>query len=381
MRARSLVHLSNGILLTKLDEAETRDRSGTAELLGYLAEVDRRLLYLPAGYPSMFAWCVETRHYSEDVASKRIRAARAARTFPVILDMLADGRLHLSGVSLVSRRLTRENADALLGACVHRSKRAIELMLAERFPEADTPTRVQSIASASSLPAPGPVKDLPVAPSSAGADSVAAAAAVGTQAPGPALVPAVPTPACSSIAPTAPQRFKAQFTMDETMYADLQRALELLGPQAGEDRVREVFRRALQALVTKLEKQKFAATEHPRAQRGSSKTRHIPAAIKREVSKRDGHRCTFMSQDGRRCGSRDALEFDHVLPVALGGMSTLENLRLLCRAHNQYEADRAFGAGFMHRIREPQSAANIENRTIAPGASPVWEPATSHSAP
>jgi hypothetical protein len=172
MRARSLVHLSNGILLTNLDEAETRDRSGTAGLLGYLAEVDRRRLCLPAGFPSMFAWCVETRHGSEDVASKRIRAAHAARKFPVILVMIADGRLHLSAVSLVSRRLTRENADALLASCVHRSKRAIELMLAERFPEADAPTRVRSIAAANNLPAPGPVKDLPVAPSNAGEDRV-----------------------------------------------------------------------------------------------------------------------------------------------------------------------------------------------------------------
>ena len=77
MRARSLSHLSNGALLSALEEAEARDRAGTVELLGYLAEVDRRRLFVPAGYPSMFVWCVETRHYSEAMASRRIAAARA----------------------------------------------------------------------------------------------------------------------------------------------------------------------------------------------------------------------------------------------------------------------------------------------------------------
>jgi 5-methylcytosine-specific restriction endonuclease McrA len=353
MRARSLSHLSNGNLLTKLDEAEARDRTGTAELLGYLAEVDRRRLYLPAGYPSMFAWCVETRHYSEDVASKRIRAARAARSFPAILDMLADGRLHLSAVSLVARRLTRENAHALLASCVHRSKRSIELMLAERFPERDAPTRVQCITPASSLPAPGPVKDLPVMHANADAGTTSAPGPeVSQSAPAPPLVAAAPVVAYSCITPTAPQRYKAQFTMDDAMHADLVRAQDLLGPQNCDDRVRVVFRRALRALVTKLEKQKLAVTEQPRVQSKAPQGRTIPAALKREVWKRDQGQCTFVAENGRVCGSRTALEIDHIQPVAKGGRTALDNLRLLCRAHNQYEAENAFGSGFMHTKRE-----------------------------
>jgi 5-methylcytosine-specific restriction endonuclease McrA len=363
MRARSLAHLSDRDLLSVLDGADCRDRSTTADLLAYLAEVDRRRLYVPAGYPSMFNWCVETRHYSEDVASKRIRAIRAVRRFPVILDMIADGRLHLSAVALLARRLTHENAEELLTTSVRRSKRWIERMLAERFPEADAPTLVQSIPSANNLPAPGPVKELPVAPSSADANSTAVSVAVQTRAPGPSPVPATPSPTYSSIAPTASQRYRVQFTMDEAMHADLERALELLGPQVGEDRVREVFRRALQALVAKLEKQKFAVTPKPKAPRGPSRTRHIPAEVKRQISQRDGNQCTFVAQAGRRCGSREALEFDHVLPVALGGKSTLENLRLLCRAHNQYEAGRVLGEGFMHQIYE---RTKLAGSTVSP---------------
>ncbi len=53
-----------------------------------------------------------------------------------------------------------------------------------------------------------------------------------------------------------------------------------------------------------------------------------------------------------RCPSRMRVEFDHVTPVASGGESTVANLRLCCRAHNQYRADRAFGVEFMKGKRE-----------------------------
>jgi len=44
----------------------------------------------------MFAYCTEVLHLSE--AYLRITAARASRRYPLLLSMLADGRLHLSGI-------------------------------------------------------------------------------------------------------------------------------------------------------------------------------------------------------------------------------------------------------------------------------------------
>jgi hypothetical protein len=67
---------------------------------------------------------------------------------------------------------------------------------------------------------------------------------------------------------------------------------------------------------------------------------------------RDGDQCTFVGQGGHRCAARHRLEFDHVTPVARGGRATIDNLRLRCRAHNQYEADRAFGREFMDSKRQ-----------------------------
>ena len=57
-------------------------------------------------------------------------------------------------------------------------------------------------------------------------------------------------------------------------------------------------------------------------------------------------------RDRRALPASDLLEFDHVDPVARGGKATVEGIRLLCRAHNQFEAERVFGVGFMEERRQ-----------------------------
>src|SRR5262249_27860289 len=107
-----------------------------------------RRLYAPAGYPSMFAYCVGWLHLSEDAAYKRIRVARAARKFPGFMAALADGDVHLSGLTLLaqySKRLTTTTAEELLVAATHKSKREIERLLAERFPKPDVQPEVRTI--------------------------------------------------------------------------------------------------------------------------------------------------------------------------------------------------------------------------------------------
>jgi 5-methylcytosine-specific restriction endonuclease McrA len=74
-----------------------------------------------------------------------------------------------------------------------------------------------------------------------------------------------------------------------------------------------------------------------RAERKSSKpnTRHIAHALRRQVYARDAGRCRFVSPDGTRCGARGNLEFHHIIPFARGGEATLDNICLMCRAHNE----------------------------------------------
>src|SRR5436309_15518767 len=141
----ALSHLSDGALLRGLSALVARERTTTATLLAHLAEVDARRLYLPAAYPSMYAYCVQELRLSEDAAYKRIQAARAARQFPTLFAALADGRLHLSAVVLLAPYLNQENIDELLAAAADKSKSEIEELLAQRFPRSETMALVQAL--------------------------------------------------------------------------------------------------------------------------------------------------------------------------------------------------------------------------------------------
>ena len=64
-------------------------------------------------------------------------------------------------------------------------------------------------------------------------------------------------------------------------------------------------------------------------------TRAPNAAMRREVSERDGDRCTYVSSEGKRCSSTAWIEHDHTDRWADTHETETERLRHLCRAHNQ----------------------------------------------
>jgi 5-methylcytosine-specific restriction endonuclease McrA len=163
----------------------------------------------------------------------------------------------------------------------------------------------------------------------------------------------------SKVTTLAPQHFGVQFTMDQEAHDLLRYAQDLLGHEVPTGDVAAVFKRALQALVPQLERRKFAATDRPRSgqRRSAADTRHVPAHVKRAVWERDQGRCTFVSETGNRCPARTGLQFDHVREFALGGEATVSGIRLRCRAHNQYEAERTFGVEFMRHKRVAAAAA------------------------
>jgi 5-methylcytosine-specific restriction endonuclease McrA len=80
----------------------------------------------------------------------------------------------------------------------------------------------------------------------------------------------------------------------------------------------------------------------PNAARRSRRER-IPADVYRTVMQRDQEQCQWRLHDGSICGSKIRLQIDHIVPAALGGATTAENLRILCAAHNQLAARRVFG--------------------------------------
>lgn len=339
-----------------LTQAVEHDCEHTAEMIALIAEYDARRLFRAEGCASMFVYCVEALGMSNDVAAKRIRVARAARRFPVLFAMLADGRMHVSGVALLATHLTPANANELLAAAAGMTRARIEHLLAQRFPQPDLPALLVTIAAsvptcaheaARTLPAPGPVSFEPLALTGEAAETtpMTSRAELATAI---AAMPAYPR-----VSPRAPDRHALQVMLDDETRALLEQAQDLLAPNIARSDLAAALKRCLQLAVAELEKRRYAITAKPRqtTPAASPNPRHIPAAVKRAVRARDHGQCTFEA-NGRRCESRHALHFDHVIPIARGGRSTPENLRLLCAAHNQLQAERQLGEGFMRAKRE-----------------------------
>ena len=326
----NLKHLANDVLARDLVRHAAHDRDTLAMLLAYIAEFDARHLYLPAGYPSMFAYCVEQLHMSEDATYNRIFVARAARKFTGLFTAIAEGRLHLAGARMLVPYMNVENANELIVAAANLKRVELEAMLAGRYPAAE-PLRLDEGISALAAPQ---VVDLQ-SPDAIGL------------VPGQVQVETRTTPPV--VKPIAAQRFSLQVTLDGETHAKLRRAQDLLS-HATRD-IAEVIHRALVVLIEELEKRKFGKTDHPRGQRPSARARNIPAHVKRAVYQRDAGRCAFVALDGTRCKETQGLEFDHIVPIARGGRATAENTRLLCRPHNQHMAEEIFGMEFMEGKR------------------------------
>jgi 5-methylcytosine-specific restriction endonuclease McrA len=116
----------------------------------------------------------------------------------------------------------------------------------------------------------------------------------------------------------------------------------------------EILEAALDLLLAKASKAKGLVDRPLKNPRPSNDEDHIPAHVKREVMKRDGGRCQFRLASGEICGCTRHLQFDHVKPLALGGLSTVDNVRLLCRSHNLEAARRVFGDAVMDHYTGPK---------------------------
>ena len=217
---------------------------------------------------------------------------------------LADGRLHLSAVILLAPHLTEETAGDLPAAAAHRSKSEIEQLLAERFPKPDLPTRLEA-------KAPLPVQALLTGTTRPGACCGTWSDAVNRQGH---LRAVAARPKVS----LAPGRFALQLTVSQSTHDKLRYAQALLSHQVPNGELAQVLDRALDALISKLEKRKFAATKRPRYSqpRSSRSARHIPAHVRRAVWQRDQGRCTFVNESGAAVLGASFPEFDHVNPVA-----------------------------------------------------------------
>ncbi len=326
MNETELKTLPNKTLLTKMESLVREERRITTEVLQCLREVESRMLHAELGYSSLYEFCTKHLHYSEGSAHRRISAMRLLRNLPeevqkLTEDKMREGALTITNLSTLQGFLKTEKKVCgkiysahekveLIQSLEHQSKREVEKKLAVIQPQI-LPQESQRILTA----------DLT----------------------------------------------EIKFLADENLMKKLKRVREIIAHRDAHPSHVDLLHRLADDFLKRhdlLNKAKrmlnkvstSPATKHSvklvvNKQASStsspsslSNTRHIPAATRKEVWLRDGGKCTYIHHETKqKCDSRYGLEIDHRMPYALGGTHELENLRLLCREHNQYQAKRVFG--------------------------------------
>jgi hypothetical protein len=272
----------------EMEVALGQERKGKVEFIRLLVRADKSQWYLEAGFSSLFVLCTKELGLSRSSALKRIGAARVASRFPVVLELLETGKIHLTHVGLLSPHLTLENHEALFLAASQLSERKLEKWLSSQFPEE----------------VKGPKEKLKWLDGE-----------------------------------------KAQLTLivDSELLALLERAKELMkhSHPTGETvpLLKDILKKLLKSIDPLQRKTRAARKKNPRTE-----GRCIPRGVQARVWKRDEGRCTYVSPEGKRCEETAGLELDHAQPWASGGRSDDQrNIALLCFSHNRWLAKKTFG--------------------------------------
>jgi 5-methylcytosine-specific restriction endonuclease McrA len=288
--------LSNETLLRNTHTLVAEERKLTTEVLWYLHEIQVRRLYAEKGYSSLFEFAVKELAYSPAAAGRRIAAMRLLADIPEIEPALQKGDVTLSTLSTVQSfiqrkdsAVSRQEKKELVLALQGKSRRECEKVLIKLDPVAALPKDRERVVS--------------------------------------------------------PTQTEIRFVADDELMEKFQKIKELDGHVLSNPSYLEFFHRVADIALQKLDRAsnnsnslKVGGPTPPAELKASANPRYIPAALKREVWRRDRSQCTYQSSDGRKCASRFALEIDHVEPLAMGGKTEISNLRLLCRAHNQQQA-------------------------------------------
>lgn len=262
--------------------------------LACLGEGDRRRIFEKQGYSSTFDYCIRKLLLSEGETYRRILAARAAVSRPELLASLSDGQLSLTAVSKIAPHVRRSDAPEIISRAEGKSTRELDEILAPLSPEPAKRDRIRTIAVA------------------------------------------VP----NAKAPTT--RVDFSFQGPPGLRDAIERAKELLAHKYPFGGMSEILLEIIGDYLKRHDPQRALELGGLAPVKGRSS---IPAAARRAVWARDGGRCAYAGPDGIRCAARRMLELDHRMPRALGGLDTPENIRLLCRAHNDAERRRILGEG------------------------------------
>jgi 5-methylcytosine-specific restriction endonuclease McrA len=352
-----------------------REHAAMADFLVALADFDRQKLWRELGHASLFSFLRRELGLSAGAAQYRKSAAELVQRFPEVEAALRAGRLCLSSVIELAKVITPENAAEVLPRFFGLSSRdaalvAVSIRPVENAPRRDVVTPL--------LPARPPlvtgVREAAHPPAAADEAATLAFRAPEMPSPARATAPAEPsstarrlaTPPSFTVEPLDEKRVRLHITVSRRFLAKLDATKAALSHARPGATAEEVLEACLDLMLAKHASRK-ELVERPRKTAAPVTSDAIPAAVRREVWHRAGGRCEWPLDAGGVCASTLHLELDHVVPRARGGPSTIANLRVLCRAHNQLAARRVFGDEWMDRYAKKRSPIDVAKEMAPTG--------------
>jgi 5-methylcytosine-specific restriction endonuclease McrA len=391
----SLAGLSDDELLKNTRRLVGKSNQLLAALLVHLADVEVRGAHRTRRCASLYTYCIYELRFSEDAAARRSAAARLVKQFPLLFSAIAEGELHLTGLLMIGPHLTPANHVDVLVRAKFRTKKELGRLVRELCPLPQVPDRLEPIGPQLRKTLRNPtweeyvsaraprVRELPVGERPrdwVNEDNDANTEAAPAEAQSNEPLPVGPVP--RGLPPvTGPQHYQLQFSTTEEHAQLVERAKALLARSRPGLSLGELHLEAMKLLVASLEKRRFGAAgrrgsrrdcrseggsdQAPR-QRGKSdggashgsqylaspRSRYIPVAVRREVFRRDGGRCSYVDAHGARCCETRYLELHHLQPFAKGGRHLTSNLTLRCAAHNALAAEQDFGRELVAERRD-----------------------------
>jgi 5-methylcytosine-specific restriction endonuclease McrA len=284
------------------------EREILTKMLHHLREIDRRKLFSDLGYQSLFAYAVKELKYTEGQAGRRIQAMRLIREIPEIEWKIESGNLNLINVSQVQSLFREAKRASIL---VSKSDKLSLLRKLENKSKLEGQKIIENMRPVLNLK-PKLEDKTEISLSDETKNKISELRSLlGNKGSQMSLTELVEFMADHTVESLKIRKFGKKQILSRPVKA---------APLEPADPVN----------TSTVESVKTPLVESPKS------SRQISRKVKFEVWTRDRGKC-------KKCGGSSNLNYDHIQPAALGGGSTLKNLRLLCFSCNQRRAIKTFG--------------------------------------
>lgn len=271
-----LKYLTNDQLNLDLKKLVGEERVLLTKILYHLKEVEVRKLFCDYGCTSLFDYACKELKYSADQAYRRIQAMRLLKEIPELSTKIDTGELSLTNINQAQRFFNDNKVIA--------KKNKISVL--KKLINKSTREGQKELLKMS------PVKPLPL----------------------------------ETKKQVSPNHQQFSFNLSDKLEKKLDLVKSLLGPKACNISMAELIEDLADLAIEKLQDKKFGRSTL--SAKINPNSRYISKNLKQQIWNKAQGKCVH-------CRSTHNLNFDHIKPMALGGKTSKENLRLLCFNCNQ----------------------------------------------